>query len=187
MKMAAPMTSRSVLLACAIAAAIPQTALAGELRLGVGAGAAAAGYDPCSYPGSNCDTPRTRMAGPAPLVLAGYRHRFPLRHGFALRAGGMMSAVLISPAAETSTSVVSGAGEFGVQYDRFAADVIAGLSFIRMSNDEMTGRGGTMLMGGQISAKLSPELAAFGRIDLNAMMHGTVASAFIGVGLEWTP
>lgn len=182
------MTSRSVLLTCVITAAMPQIASAGELRLAVGAGAAAAGYDPCSYPYQDaCDTPRTTTSGPAPIVLAGYRGRVALRRGWALRFGGTMSAVLVAPAAESSGSVMTGAGEFGIERGRFAADVIAGLSRVRLTNDQMTGSGATMMMGGSISAKVSPELAVFGRIDLHAMMHGSAAAAFVGVGLEWTP
>ena len=127
------------------------------------------------------------MAGPAPLALVGYRERLVLRRGWALRFGGTMSAVLIAPGAETNGSVMTGAGELGIERGRFAADLIAGFSRVRLSNDQMTGTGVTMMMGGSISAKVSPELAVFGRIDLHAMMHGSAAAAFVGVGLEWTP
>ena len=152
------MTSRSLLLLSAICAALPQTASAGELRLAVGGGGGVAAYDPCSYPGDQCSDPRTSTAGAAPLVLAGYRGRIALRRGWALRIGGTMSAVLIAPAAESTASVASGAGEFGVEYGRYAVDLIGGISMVRLSNDQMTGRGGTMLMGGSATVKMRRNL-----------------------------
>lgn len=180
------MTLRSSLLLAAMLAAIPSTSSAGELRLGVGAGAAAAAYDPCSYDGS-CSTPRSTTAGPAPLLFAGYRITKPLRNTWALRFGGMLSAILVAPGFDTNASVATGWGEFGVQFDRFAVDGHAGISAVRMSYDDMHGAGGTIAIGGTASVRLSPELAVFARAEAHAMMHGTAAAAFAGVGLEWTP
>jgi len=182
------MTTRSLLLLSALTLAIPATASAGELRLGIGAGAAAAAYDPCSYPFQDeCNVPRSTTAGAAPLAFAGYRHIKPLRGAWALRFGGVLSAVLVAPTANTSASVFSGAGEFGVALGRFSVDGRAGLSRVRMTTDEMSGSDMTMMFGGTATARLSRELAVFGRADAHAMMHGSAAAVFIGVGLEWTP
>jgi len=183
------MTTRSLLLLSALAAAIPTTASAGEIRLGVGAGAGAAAYDPCAYPfqSAPCDVPRTTTAGAAPLVFAGYRHIKALRGEWALRFGGVLSGILVSPAANTSASVFTGAGEFGVAFGRYSIDGRAGVSRVRMTYDEMSGSGGTIMVGGTATARLSPELAVFASADAHAMMHGSAAAAFVGIGLEWTP
>ncbi len=179
--------SRSVLVACALVTAIPQISSAGDLRVAVGGGAAAVAYYPCSHPDSGCSTPRTTTMGPAPLVLAGYRGRIALRNGFALRVGGTMSAVLIAPGSDTRGSVISGAGEFGIEHGPAALDVFSGFSRVQLATDQMSGAAGTMLIGGAATVRVSADLAVFARLDLNAMMHGSAASAFLGLGLEWTP
>jgi len=184
------MTTRSLLFLSALSIAIPTFASAeGELRLGVGAGAGAAGYDPCAYPfqSAPCDVPRTTTAGAAPLAFAGYRHIKPLRNGWALRFGGVLSGLLVAPIADTRASVFSGAGEFGVALGRYSLDGRAGLSRVRMTYDQMSGTAMTMMFGGTATARLSSELAVFGRADAHAMMHGSAAAVFVGLGLEWTP
>ncbi len=185
--MANPLTSRSVLVACALVAALPQISSAGELRVAVAGGAAAVAYDPCTYPESGCSTPRATTTGPAPFVLAGYRWRVALRHPFALRFGATMSAVLVAPGTETRGSMISGAAEFGIEHGRFGVDVISGFSRVALATDQMTGAGGTMLWGVSATTRLTPEIAVFARLDGHAMMHGTAFAAFLGLGLEWTP
>lgn len=180
------MTFRPFLLAAALLTSIPHVASASELRLSVGGGAVAAYSDPCGYDG-NCNDPRIQTSGAAPLILAGIRGHIPLKGNWRLRIGGTASALLIAGTDGDRGSVATGAGEFGVERGRFAADLIMGISVLRLTADDMTRSGGTFMTGGSLTARITPTIAAFGRIDLHAMMHAPIGGAFVGVGLEWTP
>jgi hypothetical protein len=187
------MKSRSLLLAAALLTSLPHAASASELRLSVGGGAGAAFSDPCGYDGGvGCTDRAIRTSGGAPLVLAGFRHNLRLSSPtWRLRIGGTASALLIAPMIGEGVgdggSVVTGAGEFGVEWGRFAIDQVLGVSRVRLGAHEMTRSGATVMTGFVFTARLTPELAAFGRADLHAMMHAPIGGVFAGVGIEWTP
>jgi hypothetical protein len=182
--------NRIVVVVTLAALAAPQLAAAevqSELRLSVAGGAGAAATDPCGYTNPTCGEQRLRVRGSAPLVLAGIRRHSHLRGDWGLRLGAVASMFYIAGPGSDSAQTTTGAGEIGIEKDRFALDVIAGLSKIEIQQDEMTDQGYSMMFGFTVSAKLSPQVALVGRLDLHAAMHGPIGSAFIDGGIEWAP
>jgi hypothetical protein len=159
-----------------------------ELRLSVGAGAAAAYHDPCGYGAeADCMGERVRISGAAPLVLAGVRTDWKLSENWRWRLGANASALLIANG--TSSNVMTGAGEIGLERGRIAFDLIMGVSRLSVVSEEadVHANGATMMFGMALTARISPTLALFGRLDAHAMMHAPTGGVFGGAGLEWTP
>lgn len=186
----APMSTKSHTLALAAVIAIASTKLAvaeDQVRLSVAGGAGAAANDPCGYNNPDCGEPQLRVRGGAPLVLAGLRRTRHVRGDLDLRLGAVASMFYVAGPGDDSARTITGAAEVGIGIKHFALDMIAGLSNIHLEQDGMTDRGYSMMFGFAMSAKLSPEVALVGRLDINAAMHGPIGSAFVGGGLEWSP
>jgi len=159
-----------------------------ELRLSAGAGAAAAYSDPCGYPNeANCTTERVRIAGAAPMVLVGVRKSAELSERWRWRFGATASALFAANGDGDHASVVTGAGEIGIERGRYAVDMIMGISRLRIDKDEMERDGLTFMTGLSLTGRVTKSFAVFGRLDLHAMMHSPIGGAFAGAGLEWTP
>ncbi len=171
----------SVLVAPSIASASPLSA-----DLSAGAGAAVMYSDPCGgpFPIANCTTPAARLRGPAMTVRGMVGAHHALRGAWGLRWGAGLSGLFMTESGDTG-SIVSGGGEFGVTLDRWSADTFAGLSWVRVRADGMATTGATMAFGGSVGFAITPQVSAFARVDLSAMLEGSIGGASIDGGVTF--
>ena len=173
----------SIVLAPTLAAASPDYGL----ELSAGAGAGTMYRDPCGgpfAPTTPCTTPEARLRGPAALASAMYGARYHLRRGWGLHwsAGGQATVMTDSGA---TGSILTGAGGFGMSWDRFSATAIAGLSYLRVRADGMTTTGGSLAFGGIVGVDITPQIGAYARLDLSAFLYGYFGGARASPGVSF--
>lgn len=175
------MLHRLVLLVLVV---VPTVASASEFDLSAGGGASVVYSDPCGFPGSACTTPRMRLAGASAMLRTTWSFEKVLSPRLNLHYGPALSGLFMTEAGGTG-SIVTGGAEFGVGLDRWSLDVFGGFSWIHVGTDTMTATGPTTAFGGGASFALTPQLSAFARVDLSAMLEGPIGGAFAGLGLTY--
>lgn len=153
-----------------------------EAHVSLIAGLGAAGTNPCSYTNPECGKDALRARGGGPTVIAGLRARSRFSTGY-LRYG-IAGKLLYIQGSDASAQEAGVIGTFGVGQGRLAAEISLGLARVRLHEGKMTDQGLTTTLGFAFGVTLSRGLAAVGRLDLDAMMHGKAGAAFIGGGLE---
>ncbi|MBX3156445.1 MAG: hypothetical protein KF773_10635 [Deltaproteobacteria bacterium] len=182
----------------AAAVAVLLASLAAEARaefhLSGGLGYGLAGYDPCRFPDRNCDYAPTRTDGASPLLGVGLRARRPLRDGAVQLRYGASGTFLIVPERrdeehyrDISGSVATAAGELGLERGVWSIDMVAGLSRIRLTDEQMAANRVALAVGYVGAVRLNRNVSLFVRADAHAMMHGDAAAVFLGAGFEWVP